>query len=133
MRKSKFDPELKAEVLAKIKTGMPVKDIASSTGIPVTTISNWKSELNKNNGGSKKKPKANGRSIEQQLQDSEYTRGLVELENDALRRMVNEPDATRWPTIEIVYLRERLALLGDKWVKPLGEMPKVPEEAEKQE
>lgn len=120
MRTSKFDPELKAQAVKLIEAGTPVKDIATQTGVPATTISNWKAELNKK-GGRKRKPKANGASIEEELRDAEFTLTLHALENDALRKLVKESDDRKRSVIYTDYLLERLALWGDKLVKPLIE------------
>lgn len=130
VRVSKFAPEIRAHALKALEGGTPVKDIAAELGIPNTTISNWKAEMNKKNGGGTKKKKSKPTvSIEQELENWKFDASLQELENDALRSMLDvTDDPVRLLTIEIDYLRKRLGLFGDASVKPLRAPAEEPQQ-----
>jgi len=122
MSRTRFDAETKAQAIKLIQANTSNKDIEAQLGIPPTTVSNWRAELKKKNGsgGKKRRTKMNGAaSIHERLGNVEFTLSLHELENDTLRKLVNEPDPRKRDEIELDYLRKRLALFGDKWVKPL--------------
>jgi transposase-like protein len=133
MRASKFDPALKQKAIQAIEAGRPAKEIEAETGVPRTTIANWKSELRKKNQGSgekkRRRRKPNGLTVEEQLKDATFELRLSTLENEALRKIANEEDPTKRLVIEIVYLRKRLEDWGDQWVKALTDAADPAEES----
>ncbi len=121
MRISKFDPKLKERAFRAIEGDTPVKDIAAELEIPEQTVRNWKSELNrKKNGGNgtKKKKSKPTVSVEQQLEDTEFTVSLHALEIETLRSMLNVTERVERLLLYNAYLCKRLGLFGDTLVKP---------------
>lgn len=127
--KAHYSPEQKQQVLDYRANGLSVKDISEKTGVGEQTIRNWVAGGKKTNGGADlkkraKKTKDPERSIQQQLEDTEFTVHLRMLEINALRKMVKSPDdeVTRLK-IENEYLRERCKMLGDPEDRLLIEAP----------
>lgn len=118
-----YSAEQKQQVLADLGRGLSVRAISGNTGVKPQTISNWKAEAN---GGAQpkkrsKRMKEPEKSAAERIKEYALWSHLEELQTSALRRMLNERDETKWPLIEIEYLRERCKAFGDPSVKPLLE------------
>jgi transposase-like protein len=117
-RRSKFDPSVKKEALDALQAGTSVADVAIKTGVPATTLSNWKKQLNKKNGGAEKKGRRNMVSLGEELANARVKIMLKGLENKTLRSFVDASEEQR-KDITIAYLLKRLKIWGDKDAKTL--------------
>lgn len=122
--RTSYSAEQKQQVMTYLDNGLSVKETSEKTGVKPQTITNWKVEKKKANGGAEpkkraKKAKEPERSLEQQLHDADVTLRLKELEIEALRRLVEVKDPVMRAVIEIEYLRDCCRVWGYTSVKPL--------------
>lgn len=127
--KAHYTAQQKTEVLADLAAGLSLREISESRGVKPQTISNWKAEHKRMNGGADPKKKRSKRtrgpeeSTEEKIRKYSLWTHLEQLKTNALRRMLSERDQTKWPLIENEYLRERCRAFGDPSVGPLLEAP----------
>ena len=128
--RTQYTADQKTEVLQLLAAGFSVKETSEKTRVKPQTISNWKKDDKIKKGGNgatqQKRKSRNGKepekSLEDRLEEYELASTLDQLENAALRKIVNETDPTKRLVIEIEYLRERCGKWGDELVRPLIEV-----------
>lgn len=130
MGRGKLDPLKKSRAIELLKIGRSVNEVVAETDISLSTVSSWRTALRAGKDpGRADKRRARKQAVKPGKTippDTEGSSHLLGLENQYLRLLLREPDRAKRKDIEILYLRERLALNGDTDVKPLFDEEESP-------